>query len=83
LHLLKGYVGELRNNYVPAQSELHPLVVNHVYGVGGRIDRRHAPHRPQSWRRHEAERLRRSRDRMTLVYLVRSAEYQFCNCGVF
>ena len=32
---------------------------------------------------HEAERLRRGRDGVTVVYLLRSAEYQFCNCGVF
>jgi hypothetical protein len=31
----------------------------------------------------EAERLRRGRDGVTGVYLLRSAEYQFCNCGVF
>jgi len=31
----------------------------------------------------EAERLRRGRDGVTVVYLLRSAEYQFCNCGVF
>ena len=37
----------------------------------------------QDFRRHEAERLRRGRDCARRVYLVRSAEYQFCNCGVF
>jgi hypothetical protein len=31
----------------------------------------------------EAERLRRRRDGVTVVHLLRSAEYQFCKCGVF
>jgi AraC-like DNA-binding protein len=33
LHLLKGYVGVLQKNRALAQSELHPLVVNHVYDL--------------------------------------------------
>jgi AraC-like DNA-binding protein len=33
LHLLKRYVGVLQKNRVLAQSELRPLVVNHVYDL--------------------------------------------------
>jgi hypothetical protein len=31
----------------------------------------------------ETKRLRRGRDGATVVYLLRSVQYQFCNCGVF